>query len=227
MSKTIRAQLQALSTPANQAGAARIIHTQNEILGVQTPALRALAKEIRRQDWREALAHQLTDDTYEELAIQGYLIATAPMDLRERLQLIAAFVPKIDNWATCDSFICQCKFVKKNLAEVWQFLMPYLHSSQEFSLRFGLVMLLSYYLTPEYIDAVLALTDSIHHPAFYVRMAQAWLVATALAKAETTTWAYLQHSQLDDWTYNKALQKARESYRIPPALKTKRFALKR
>ena len=103
----------------------------DNIIGVRLPQLRQIAKEIAKDDWKGYLENCL-EDYYEENLINGLLIAYAKCDVEEKLQYIKGFVPKIDNWAVCDSFCNSLKFTTKNREIVWEFLKPYLNSDKEF-----------------------------------------------------------------------------------------------
>ena len=97
---------------------------------------------------------------------------------------------------------------------MWDFLVPYLKSGKEFQIRFATVMLMDYYLTEEYIEKVLDIYDGIRHDGYYVKMGVAWGIATAYAKFPDITHRYMKNSGLDDFTYNKAIQKMLESNRV-------------
>lgn len=185
----------------------------DNIIGVRLPQLRQIAKEITKDDWRGYLENCL-EDYYEENLINGLVIAYAKCDVEEKLQYIKGFVPKIDNWAVCDSFCNSLKFTTKNREIVWEFLKPYLNSDKEFEIRFAVVMMLNYYITEEYIDAVLKCLDKISHDGYYVKMAVAWAVSICFIHFEDKTMDFLKNNNLDDFTYNKSLQKICESLRV-------------
>ena len=187
-------------------------------LGVRTPQLRALAKELAKGDFRGFLA-EANDDSYEEILLQGMVIGYSKMALEERLSRIAGFVPKIDNWATCDLFCTTLSFAKKHRAAVWEFLQPYLASLSEFAVRFGVVMLLNHFITNDYIDDVLKALNDVRHDGYYAKMAAAWAVSICYIKFPDKTGAFLQSNRLDGFTHNKALQKIRESTRVSAAEK--------
>lgn len=107
------------------------------------------------------------------------------------------------------------------------FLQPYLRSDQEYEIRFGVVMLLNFYLNERYIDQVLTALDQISHEAYYVKMAVAWAISMAYVKQPEVTLRYLNQNNLDDFTYNKALQKITESYRVDPESKQMIRSMKR
>lgn len=185
----------------------------NNIVGVRVPVLRNYAKELAKGDFRTYLANA-KDEYYEEVMLQGMVIGLAKMELEERLEYITKFVPKIDNWAVCDVSCAGFKFTKKYQSEVWKFLKPYLESNKEFEIRFGVVMLLDFYITEEYIDKVLEILNKIQHEGYYVKMAVAWAISICYIKFPKETSKLLQQNELDDFTYNKALQKIIESYRV-------------
>ena len=108
-----------------------------------------------------------------------------------------------------------------------EFLKKYLKSKEEFKLRFALVMLLDFYITEDYIDYVLDVLNNIKHDGYYVKMAVAWALQVAFVKFEDKTMKLLENNNIDDWTYNKALQKIIESYRVDEKTKSKIRKMKR
>jgi Predicted DNA alkylation repair enzyme len=196
------------------------------IIGVRLPALRKLAKAIARDDWRAYLRQ--TDSRYfEETMLQGMVIGYAKADLEEILRHTADFVPRIDNWAVCDSFCNGLKIAKDHKRRVWDFLQPYLASDREYEIRFGVVMLLSYFVDDEHLDRVLQWFDRIRHDGYYVKMAVAWAVSVCYVHHPERTMAYLRDNRLDDFTYNKAIQKIIESLRVDPETKAMLRGMKR
>lgn len=215
----IRERLFALSEPEFQKFSAALIPGEERMLGVRLPALRALAKEIARSDgWADYLA-AAPRDYFEEIMLRGMIIGAVRISPEERISRIQAFIPEIDSWSICDSFCVGLKFTARNRETVFSFVRPYCGSKKEFEARFGYVMLLDFFLTEEYIDAVLSLVSSFSHPAYYAKMAVAWLLATALAKFPSQAMHCLKTAPLDDFTYRKTIQKALESFRVSPALK--------
>ncbi len=185
----------------------------NNIIGVRVPVLRNYAKEIAKGDFR-AYLDNARNYYYEEIMLQGMVIGLAKMNLEERLEYIKKFIPKIDNWAICDVFCAGLKFVNKSKKNVWEFMQKYKKSTKEFELRFYIVMMLDFYITDEYINEVINILDNIKHEGYYVKMAIAWTVSVAYIKYPKITMKYLTNNTLDEFTYNKALQKIIESYRV-------------
>lgn len=182
--------------------------------GVRLPQLRDIAKAIIRDDWRQFLAETRDCNIYEIIMLRGLVIATAPCDYNDRLVMLADFVPSIHNWAVCDCVTASIKSARKHLPETFVFLTPYLQSREEFPLRFGVVMLMDFFITEEYIDRVLDIYRSIHHDAYYVNMAIAWALSVCFVKFREKTLPLFQAQTLSPWVQNKAIQKCRESRRV-------------
>ena len=188
--------------------------TEN-ILGVRVPILRNYAKKLAKEYEIKALIENIDNEYYEEIMLQGMLIGLEKdKDIQNILKDIEIFVPKIDNWGVCDVFCAGLKITKKHLQEMWNFLQKYVTSDKEFEIRFGVVMILDYYITEEYLERIFAIFDSIKSNQYYVQMAVAWAISICLIKFYDKTINYLKTSHIDKFTYNKALQKAIESYRI-------------
>lgn len=187
--------------------------TEN-ILGVRVPILRNYAKKLAKQKEVPELLSQIHDQYYEEIMLQGMLIGLEKGDITQIQKHIEKFVPKIDNWAVCDVFCAGLKITKKYPKEMWDFLQKYVKSEKEFEIRFAMVMILDFYIEEEYLKDVFNLWDSISSQAYYVQMAIAWGISISLIKFYEPTINYLKIAHLDKFTYNKALQKAIESYRI-------------
>lgn len=227
MTENIREKLQTLADAKYQKFHAALVPGVGNLLGIRIPQLRTLSKEIaRKEDWRTFVE---TTDTlyYEETMLQGMIIGRAKMEPDERMKYVRMFIPRIDNWAVCDIFCGELKTaVRKEPERIWQFIQPYLKSSKEFEIRFGIVMLL-HYIDEAHIDALLTYADAFHHHAYYARMAMAWMLSYCFIKFPEKTMKYLQQSKLDDWTYNKSLQKTIESLRIDKATKDILQSMKR
>jgi len=203
-----------------------LIPNVDNILGVRLPELRKLAKNIAKGDWRTYLA-QADNRYFEETMLQGLVIGYAKTDIEERLRYVADFVPRIDNWSVCDSFCTGLKFTKNHRSLMWDFLQPYLSSDKEYEIRFGVVMLLLYFVEDEYIERVLQWMDRIRHEGYYVKMAVAWAISVCYVKYPEPTMAFLKNNTLDDFTYNKALQKIIESLRVDSGTKHVLRSMKR
>lgn len=192
-----------------------LVPGNDTIIGVRVPVLRAYAKELLKEEKAERLLEIIADGYYEEIMLQGMVIGLQPKpDYETVMQQVREFVPKIDNWAVCDIFCGGLKIAGKHKEELRPVLEEYLESGKEFERRFAVVMLLDYYIEETYLDWMFEHFDRMNREGYYVQMAVAWAVSVCLVKAYEKTCAWLAHCQLDDFTYNKALQKACESYRL-------------
>ena len=191
-----------------------------DIIGIRVPILRNYAKELLKKYTLEEIIENLDNQYYEEILLEGILIGLSKEDYETTIKYIEKFVPKINNWAVCDTFCAGLKITKKHKEEMFEFLQKYLKSSKEFEIRFGIVMLLDYYVEEQYLDKLFKIFNSIKNTEYYVQMAVAWAISICLIKYYDKTCKYLENAILDDFTYNKAIQKAIESYRIPDEKKT-------
>lgn len=185
------------------------------IIGVRVPILRNYAKELfDEKTWQQTIK-QIDDEYYEEIMLQGMIIGQAKKaDIEIIIEEIKKYVPKIDNWALCDVFCAGLKVTKKHKKEIWKLINDYLSSDKEFEIRFAIVMILDYYITEEYLEQDFEIFESIKNDAYYVKMAIAWAISICFIKYYDKTYEFMKNAKLDKWTYNKAIQKAIESYRI-------------
>ena len=227
-------------------GHLRIINAlpSRRVLGVHIPDIKKLARELFKQGNSAEIIHrfgQLTSTSlvYEEMLIWGFLINLQRLSLDERLELVARFVPAMDNWAVCDTFCCNAKWMQKADKELlWSFLQPYFDSAREFEVRFAVISAMCYLLDDEWLDRVFGRVDALDFgrikseyksvkgkpktvqegsvqgaAPYYVRMGVAWLLATALAKFPERTREYARHSNLPADVIKMYVRKARESFR--------------
>lgn len=196
------------------------------MLGVRLPELRKIAKEIAKTDYRGFL-EECPDTYFEHETLQAYVLGYAKDDIETILSYADRFVPKICDWSVNDSFCQNFSIARKYPERVFSWLMDYAKKEEEFSQRVVAVLLMSHFLVPEYIDKVLASMDILQYDGYYTKMGVAWCVATAYAKFPKETAAYLSDNKLQDWTFNKAIQKMCESYRVTEADKAYWKARKR
>ena len=226
MESEIYEQLKSMAEEKYRVFSARLLPEDTILLGVRLPKLRALAKRVAGENWQTYL-ERAQSRCMEEVMLQGMIIGAAECDVPQRLTYINAFVPKIDNWSVCDSFCVGLKFTAKNRDVVWDFLTQYHGFSQEYVVRFSLVMMLQYYIDEVYIGRVLKRIDELCCEGYYAKMAAAWALSVCYIKQPEITRNYLRQNRLDDYTYNKALQKILESYRVSGECKNEIRALKR
>lgn len=199
---------------------AALIPNIDNILGVRIPKLNKLAKELYKTDWKPFLKQPCI--YMEETMLQGILIAKS-----EDLELIKQFVPKINNWAVCDKFCNSLKCVKDNKQQVWKFIQPYLKSKKEYNNRFALVIMLEYFIEEDYLAKIFEILNTFNSKKYYAQMAAAWLVSMCFVEYPTETTEFLNTTKLDDWTYNKSIQKIIESLKVDKPTKQKLKLMKR
>ena len=193
--------------------------TAKPSFGVRLPDLRNIAKNIAKEDYKWFLENNPMD-TFEMETLQAFVIGYAKDDIHTLLEYMRKFIPTIHDWSVNDSLCQTFKIAKKYPQETYDFLMEYADSHREFEVRVVAVMLMSQFLNEEYIDRVIKTLNSLHAETYYSRMGVAWAVATAMAKFPDKTLAYMNSASnnLDDWTFNKAVQKMKESYRVDNSL---------
>jgi len=194
------------------------------IIGVRTPALRKFAKQLRDSTEVERFLKELPHHYYEENNLHGFLLETIK-DVNDCIFAINEFLPYVDNWATCD--MMAPKVLKKDLPKLYEWVKLWITSSETYTIRFGVNMLMKYYLDEHFLPEYAELVASIRSEEYYVKMVMAWYFATALAKQYDAVLPYLTEQRLDTWTHNKTIQKAVESYRITPEQKVYLKTLKR
>lgn len=184
-----------------------------EILGIRIPELKKIAKEIVKGNYMEFLSCN-SHLSYEERTIHGLILGYLKIPFRELLKLIDEFIPYLDNWATNDVTCANLNIFKRNQEEGFKQIQKYLKSSNSWEIRFGLVLLLDFYVNDSYIDEVLKLSQTIKSEEYYVKMANAWLLSICYIKYSNKMIPFLKENQLDDWTYNKTISKICDSLRV-------------
>ena len=195
---------------------AKLIPGVHTMIGVRVPQLRAFAKKLRREGGYETFLSTLPHTYYEENTLHAFLIESIP-EYSEFLPEINRFLPYIDNWATCD--MRRPKSIKKHRPEFLKEIRIWLKSEETYTIRFGLNMLMSFYLDDLFTTEIPELAAQVVSEEYYVNMMQAWFFATALAKQWDAVIPYIQENRLPPWVHNKTIQKCVESYRITPEQK--------
>lgn len=215
MIENIVEELREMADPGYRAFHGKLIPGVNtEFLGVRVPQLRKLANRIIREDWRKFLQECKGSNIYEIHMLYGMVTARAKCEFSEKQSYLEKFVPQIDNWAVCDIVCGELKDIKKYPEQVYAFIQKYLESDKEYEVRFGVVVLMQYFLNDEYIDKVLDWYAKINHPGYYVKMAVAWAISVCYVKYPEKTMILLKNEQLNEEIYKKAIQKIRESKRV-------------
>lgn len=189
----------------------------SHLIGVRVPLLRTIARSFAKEEAAsQSFLSHLPHSYYEEDMLHGMLISLVK-DYDRCLDLIDRFLPYVDNWAVCDTL--SPKVFAKHKAQLLENILRWSSSSHTYTCRFGLRMLMTHFLDDSFSADFLEIPAAIRSEEYYVKMMVAWFFATALAKQWEATLPYLENRQLDPWTHRKTIQKAIESYRIPPERK--------
>ena len=190
----------------------------DNIIGVRTPVLRKYAKEVAKLPEANIFLESLPHSYYEENNLHGALLSLLyPKDIIAFMEQLERFLPYVDNWATCD--MLSPKIFKKHLPYVYERVQKWLQSDAVYTIRFGIVTLLGFYLDNAFEPEMLQLVANVRSEEYYVNMAVAWYFCMALVKQYDATLPYIQNRVLEPWTHNKSIQKAIESRRIPQETK--------
>lgn len=189
---------------------------KDSVIGVRVPMLRAYAKKFGKTEEAKQFLEILPHQYYEENNLHGLLIDQMK-DYELCIEELIRFLPYINNWATCD--ILSVKAVKGHLDSHIKNIYQWLESDYTYTIRFGINMLMRYYLEEEFKIEYPEKVAAIRSEEYYVNMARAWYFATALAKKYDQVLPFLEEQKMDVWTHNKTIQKAIESYRITPEQK--------
>lgn len=224
--------------PGYRAGHIRVINPLpgTRILGLHIPEMKKIARELARSQEALSLHGSFLAETvlfYEEKIVWGLMLDYMKVPLEKRLEMFSGFVPRIDNWAICDTVCAAARWISSKEA-VWDYLQQWWDSCREFEVRFALIMSMSYFLDGQWLPEVFRRVDSLdfsrissdyvqgRRPAegtvsgpapYYVRMGTAWLLATSLAKFPDRTRAYARGSKLPEDVLKLYVCKARESFR--------------
>ena len=188
--------------------------------GISIPELRKFAKRIAKENYKDFIKNN-DYSSFELKLLHAFLIGYINEDIATLIKYFKDFIPHIDDWAVNDSLCQNFKAARKFPKEVWDFLAQYKKSKKEFESRVVSVMLLSHYLNDEYIDKVINVLNNLNTDDYYSKMGVAWAVATITGKYPKKCLDYLKSEdcKLDKSTYNKSLQKIRESFRVTSKIK--------
>ena len=185
------------------------------MLGIRIPQLRKLAQKIIKEASLEECIQSIDNKYFEETILQGLVIAYGKDTFENKKSKIKEFIPKIDSWAICDTFVPTLKIKDRELENAWEFILNYINSDKEFEVRFAVIMMMDYFIIDKHVDNVIDFLDKIKNNGYYAKMGIAWCLAEIGVKYNEKLLKYLKgKNNLDKFTYNKTLQKMIESYRI-------------
>lgn len=193
-------------------------------IGVRVPRARKLAKMLAKEGKSSQFLSDLPHKYYDENILHGLLLSEI-RDYGACIKAVDQFLPYVDNWAVCD--VLSPKIFNKHKTALLEKVKKWSTSDKSYTCRFGIKVLMSYFLDDDFSPAYLEIPASVNSEEYYVQMGIAWFFATALAKQWEASIKYIEENRLDKWTHNKAIQKARESKRITPKQKDYLKSLKR
>ena len=227
---TIKEHLLQLAERGNKKFTESLNPGVEHVLGIRVPDLRKLAARIAKDGWE---AYLDTADTYymEERMLQGMVLGCIrpDADIEVYLHRVTCFVWNINSWSVCDTFKFGGgkRFIEANKDRLWEYLKTWMRAEGEYEIRFGVVMAMQYFIDEEHIEELFSLYNAIRHEGYYVRMGVAWALSVCFVRFPERTLEYLKQNTLDNFTYNKALQKIIESYRVDVGTKDVIRAMKR
>ena len=189
---------------------------KENVIGVRTPVIRQLAKEVFRSGDYEDFLNCLPHKYFEENNLHAFIVEQIK-DFDECIKRVDEFLPYVDNWATCDCM--NPKAFKKHKDELLEKIYKWLDSEKTYTVRFGIKMLMSYFLDDDFDEKYLQIVSRIKSDEYYIKMMIAWYFATALAKQYDNTLPYIENRFLDKDVHKMTIQKAVDSYRITPERK--------
>ena len=216
--KEIRAELFRHQDTAYRDFQCKLIPTvaPERVIGVRTPVLRKLAKELAGKRDTDDFLNDLPHFYFDENQLHAFLIS----EIRDFSACLAAterFLPYVDNWATCDQL--SPKAFKRCREKLPEEIRRWISSGETYTVRFGIGMLMQHFLDEDFDMKYPEAVASVRSGEYYIRMMAAWYFATALAKQYEAILPFLESNRLEPWTHNKTIQKAVESYRITPEQK--------
>ena len=183
-----------------------------KVIGVKAPELKRIAKEISKGDYNSFIENNISD-THELILIEGLMYGCLKIPFIDLIKYLDNYITKINSWAQVDSTVANLKIFLKEQKLGFKYAKKLIRNKNTFIKRFGIIILLDYYLHDEYIDKVLELVSKIKSNDYYVKMAISWLLSIAYIKYKERTLVYLVNIK-DDFIYNEAINKIIESRRI-------------
>ncbi len=181
------------------------------IIGVRTPQMRRIAKEVFESEYRDDFLNDLPHKYYEENLVHFFVLAMIK-DFDECVRAVERFLPYVDCWPVSDQ--ATPKSFKKNHQKLLPYIKKWIASDHVYTARFGIRMLMNEFLGEDFREEYLELVAEKKGDDYYLKMMEAWYFATALAKQYDESVKYIEERKLDEWVHKKAIQKAVESYRV-------------
>lgn len=196
----------------------KITNTKVEMIGVQIPKLRKLAKDISKTDINSFIK-EYKGNYFEERMILGFVIGLSTLeDYKKYLEFYST---QILDWSLCDSVACSLKKIKKEKEYFFEFAQKMIKTNNEFQVRFGIVILLNFYLEDNYIDKIINIIISLKSDKYYINMAISWILSEIYIKYPLKIDKYINENYLNNFVLNKTISKICDSYRVSKEIKEK------
>lgn len=185
---------------------------RERIIGVRSPILRKIAKELISSGMSGDFVSNLPHMYHDENLLHAMLISSEKKDIEKAICEVEAFLPYVENWAVCDILVP--KVFLNHPEKVYKKLKEWLQSAHTYTVRFAFVVLLTCFLDDSFDEQILKIASEVRSEEYYVNMAKAWFFSFAIIKRPKETLPYFEDVRLDKWVHNKSIQKAIESYRV-------------
>ena len=187
-----------------------ILQKDYPMIGIRLPELRNYAKELMKEN----TIPKFQDEYYEEILLHGMCIGRYRCPFPEKIALIEEFLPLINDWGICDSFVPSLKDINKHRDEYLLYIRKYLKTDKEFYQRYGFVVLLDYYKEEKYLKEIFKHIKATKYNGYYSKMGAAWLLSYMFMFFYDETMSFVSENRIDESVLLKGIQKAIDSYRI-------------
>lgn len=191
--------------------------SQYPIIGIRLPLLRKIATAISKGNYASFLT-LVNTNIFELVMLRGFVIAQI-RDFDELMEYFWSQADLIDDWSLCDSFCNSLKLAKRYPDNFLKIIDTLMQTGEEFKIRIALVLLLAHFVAKPYLPTIFRYLDQINSDAYYINMAEAWLLCEVIVKFPDAGLAYLQHHHLNSFTLRKTISKVHDSYRVSPEIK--------
>ena len=187
-----------------------VTDTKYPIIGIRIPNIKAYAKQLLKEN----SIPKFKNKYYEEVLLHGLYIGGFKCDFDQKIKMIDEYLPYIDSWGICDSFVASIKDIKKNKDKYYQYVLNYLKSDKEYIQRYALVVLLNYYIDDNYLKDLYKIIKKQKYNGYYSKMAGAWLLSYLFIHYFEETVDFVSNNIIDEFVLKKGIQKTKDSYRI-------------
>ena len=139
----------------------------DKIIGVRTPVLKSYALKLQGTSEAEVFLSSLPHEYYEENNLHAFLIMSKK-DFDFCLKLTDAFLPFVDNWATCDSLRPKC--FGRHKTQLLKSIKAWLISEHEYTVRFAIEMMMIHFLDGDFNIEYMHAVARIKSKQYYINI---------------------------------------------------------